>query len=442
MRMSARGGLAAGLLLLLLMLFTGPAAAQGAVRHAAPNGTGPAASCPVADPCEIEDAIEDPSVADGDVIVLAGGDYNVSSTLTVLGEITVRGKSPGHAGARIITDAPTAGILMITPAAVVRDVTVIKNGNSGRGVSVVNGTLDRAQVIAPAAIACELGSVDANNARIKNTTCSAGGDAAARISLDGPGLEFGVLENVTAYSSTNQTAIRARGVNNGQVQLNGRNVIALGGMFKDIVAEDDDAGASTATVTMSSSSYNGVSFGPGPSSVTPIGSGTNIGGAALLDPAGRDFRQLPNSQTIDAGILPPNGAGPVDYAGEQRVQGAAIDIGADEAVDPERILRLLGKRVKAKRTLKIKARCQDAPCEISGRAIVKPMGSKKKTRRLGATSAAAGSGTKVKVKLPRKLAKRLRRKGGRVKVRARGTDPVGFTDTERKIYKVKKRRKK
>lgn len=438
MKMSARGGLAIGPLLLLLLLAY-PAAAQGAVRHAAPNGTGPAASCPAADPCEIEDAIEDPSVADGDVIVLANGDYNVSSTLTVQGEITVRGQSPGHAGARIITNALT-GIFMITPAAVVRDVTVIKNLNAGRGVWIVNGTLDRAQVIAPAAIACELGSVDSGNARIRNTVCSAGSEAAVRIEVDGPGLEFGILENVTAHSSQSQAAVLARGVNNGQVQLIGRNVIALGGPAKDIVAADDNAGASSATVTMSSSSYNGVSVGF-QSSVTTIGSGSNIGGVALADPAGRDFRQLPNSQTIDAGISPPSGPGPVDYTGEQRVQGAAIDIGADEAVDPERILKLLGRKVKARRTLKFKARCQDAPCEISGKAVVKPKGSKKKKRKLRAASAAAGSKTQVKVKIPRKLAKRLKRKGGKVKVRAKGTAPLGFTDRERKTYKVKKKRK-
>ena len=430
----------AGLVVALAALVV-PAAASGAVRHAAPGGSGPAASCPAANPCEIEAAIEDPSVADGDHIVLADGDYNLTETLTVAGEITVRGRNPGFSGARIISNADPA-IFMITPGATVRDLTLIKNEDKGQGFLIANGTLDRAQVIAPTSNACELGSADAGNARIRNTVCSAGGEAAVLSEQDGPGLEFGILENVTAHSFTNQTvAILARGLNNGQVQLTGRNTIALSGTSGpgfDILA-DDEAGGSSADVTMSNSAYDYVANGFN-SSVTPIASGTNIGGnVALVDPGGRDFRQLPNSGTLDAGA-PPAGIGPVDFAGDARIQGSAIDIGADEAVDRDRILKLLGKRVKAKRKLRFKGRCQDAACEISGKAVIKAKG-KKKTRKLRSAGAAAGSKAKITVKVPKRLAKRLKRKGGRVTLRATGTDAAGFIDRESKRYLVKKRRR-
>jgi hypothetical protein len=62
---------------------------------------------------------------------------------------------------------------------------------------------------------------------------------------------------------------------------------------------------------------------------------TDLGGNLTVEPQlvdlGVDFHQLPGSPTIDAG-QPSMLLGSTDLDGEQRVQGAAPDIGADEAV--------------------------------------------------------------------------------------------------------------
>ncbi|HEU4665179.1 MAG TPA: right-handed parallel beta-helix repeat-containing protein [Dokdonella sp.] len=51
----------------------------------------------------------------------------------------------------------------------------------------------------------------------------------------------------------------------------------------------------------------------------------------FLDPAAPDLRVAPDSPAIDAGVLPDGGlAGSFDYAGDPRVAGEAIDIGAYE----------------------------------------------------------------------------------------------------------------
>jgi len=188
----------------VMAVLLAPAAAGGAVRFAAPAGGGPAGSCPEANPCNVEDAVEHASVADGDEVVLANGDYNLTETLTVSENITVRGTAPGFSGARIISSADPS-IFMIPTEAVLRDLSLIKGGDKGQGLLIANGLAERVRVIAPESIACELGSVDSGNAVIRNSVCS-GGEPGVLISVDGVGLEFGVLDGVTAHSSGPATA--------------------------------------------------------------------------------------------------------------------------------------------------------------------------------------------------------------------------------------------
>jgi hypothetical protein len=247
--------------------------------------------------------------------------------------ITVSGTAPGFPGARMISSADPS-IFMIPTEAVLRDLSLIKGGDKGQGLLIANGLAERVRVIAPESIACELGSVDSGNAVIRNSVCS-GGEPGVLISVEGVGLEFGVLDGVTAHSS---------------------------------------------------------------------------------------------------------GPGAFDFSGEARIQAGAIDIGADEFPDPAEILDLLGKKLKAKRALSFMARCRSTPCEVSGKAVVKPKSAKKATRKLKPASAGAGETTKVKVRLSKRLARKLKRSGGKVTVRAVGAaDPLGFSEKARKRYRVKKR---
>lgn len=73
------------------------AAAQAETRYAAPGGDGPVATCPQENPCDIQTAVEDVAVADGDEVIVAEGTDNIAGDpLTIDNAITVRGPAPGE----------------------------------------------------------------------------------------------------------------------------------------------------------------------------------------------------------------------------------------------------------------------------------------------------------------------------------------------------------
>lgn len=52
-----------------------PAVASAGTRYAAPNGTGPVATCPQADPCDLADAMDYNVLRNGDEVVFGPGTY-------------------------------------------------------------------------------------------------------------------------------------------------------------------------------------------------------------------------------------------------------------------------------------------------------------------------------------------------------------------------------
>src|SRR6476469_6233958 len=55
------------------------ASAFAATRYSEPGGNGPAATCPVSDPCDIQTAVEDSSVEFNDEIVVLPGTYTLGA---------------------------------------------------------------------------------------------------------------------------------------------------------------------------------------------------------------------------------------------------------------------------------------------------------------------------------------------------------------------------
>lgn len=427
---------------LALLMVLPPGLASAATRHAAPAGDGPQASCPLANPCSIEDAIEGPAVADGDEIVLADGNYPVAGTLMIAGEITVRGRTLGFFGARIISNADPA-VFMITPAARLRDLILVRNGPSGRALLIANGIAERVVVAAPQSIACVLGSADAGNAVIRNAACSGGvyGVLAAKTDL---GLEFAVLDGVTAHTQAGEHAILALGESDGQINLSLTNTIALGGTKASLGAEAEAANSARADVAASSSAFATTSQTGAITTVPAPGSGTNISTpATLVNPVGADFRQVAGSPTIDAGIAGP-GSGPFDFAGDPRNQAGRIDIGADEALGPpERLLQLIPKKLRPGRRMVVSAQCPASFCEITARARIETLSKKNKRVFRKPFKPAAGGGAdriKLKLKLGKRTARRVKRFGRKLGVTAFATDPTGIEDTDTRLYKIRKKR--
>lgn len=307
-----------------------PAGAAAATRYASPTGIGPPGSCPQADPCDLQDAVEDAAVGDGDEVVVTGGPYSESSQLDVGDAITVA-KQPGAATPTINTTA-TIGIRVNDPGAVVRDLAI--NQTAGvTGLLVSEGTAERLRVRTSQANAC--GALSATGvALLRDSTClnsnpSSGSAIAATIGA-ATGAYVSRLRNVTGYATgTNSIGLNADANGGAWMLVDARNVI-VSGVLRDIRA-DYTAGSPPTLVSMTSSNYaTEIEVSPGAGITDPGTGGNQITEPLLANPAGNDFAQLSGSPTINAGTVD-GFLGTTDLAGAARIQESAPDIGADES---------------------------------------------------------------------------------------------------------------
>lgn len=309
-----------------------PASADAAAtRYAAPAGTGPAASCPQANPCSLEDAVEDPGVAAGDEVVVANGAYSLTDRLDIDDAISVGGAP----SAVPVISAATPGepaVAVDAAGAELHDVNVQQSA-AEPAVRLLEGTAERVSAASAGAGACELAATGGAQALFRDGVCwsgpAAAGASAVSVAWAGAGSVAGTLRNVVAWASgPGGAGIGATASGGGLASVNARNVIASGAAA-DVTAIA--TGGSTAAVTLATSNFADVTAGGGgTATVTPPSGGGNQTAAPLLaDPDGGDFAELGGSPTIDAGSI--DGLlGPRDLAGESRIQGPAPDIGADE----------------------------------------------------------------------------------------------------------------
>jgi hypothetical protein len=312
-------------------VLAGPVTASAAQRFAAPGGAGTA--CTEANPCDLETAVEDPSVNPGDEVILAGGSYDlVAATLTVDDAITVRPVD----GARPGIGSTALSAVEVTANATVRDVDVVVAGGGDYAVSATSGTLERIGAYAPSGdAACRV--VTGGNVLMRNSVCLAGAVAALQVDGTTGASTQATLRNVNAYSPDDggpgaSLGILANSLTGGTITVDARNVIAVG-ETSDVAASTDDSPGSGATVTFASSNFsNPLTFGTG-TSVTPAGSAGNQTAEPVFVP-GFDITmdQAASSPTVDAGTSDGQ-LGSLDIDRQQRVQNGTPDIGADEALD-------------------------------------------------------------------------------------------------------------
>lgn len=84
--------------LALALTLTLAPAANAAQRYASPTGTGAPSVCAVDNPCNINDATNSTYTSDGDEVILAAGDYTVTSTVGIAEAIEVHGARRGATG--------------------------------------------------------------------------------------------------------------------------------------------------------------------------------------------------------------------------------------------------------------------------------------------------------------------------------------------------------
>ncbi len=316
----------AGLALLVAGAFGVPlAGAQSAwaVRYASPSGKASSDCKSAASACDIVTAIHGkpgnvPSL--GEEVVLAPGEYTVDEITPGASDLIVRG-APG--GARPVIKANEVEAFQASYLTLA-DLTVEHTGG-GYGLLDSGGTLERVLLRGMQAgwplCQCYGGKlIDSVAVVLPGST----GPAVGIYSNGGTTSE--TLRNDTLYSeSASAGALELlQEASTGSLSLEAINTIAVN------AAGGAGVRASARTgITLGSSDF-----------AKPAGAGSisNIGGNVSAPPlfanaAASDFRELPGSPTIDAGVSSA-ADGALDFEGNARVAGSSTDIGALEYQPP------------------------------------------------------------------------------------------------------------
>jgi hypothetical protein len=309
--------------------------AWGALRFAEPAGDGPAATCPQADPCDLDTAVENGAVIDDDEIVVTPGTYNVTD-LVVSDAVDLHGQAL-QPRPTINTTGGTG--INLADSATVRDLTIEATGLVAIAASFGNPTIERvsAHATAGGGSACTAHT----SVTIRDTICRQSGTNSRGVGANlstFPGTTTVRLRNVTAVGSASGIGLTYSG-DQVVLEADARGVIADGGTADVLAAAS--SGAST-QITLDHSNYATefeTTGGTGVSAtVTDPGTGTNQTAAPLFVNAGAgDFHQQAGSPTIDAGAVDAF-SGPTDIDGDARtlegdgVCPTAPDIGADELI--------------------------------------------------------------------------------------------------------------
>jgi hypothetical protein len=403
--------------------------ASAAVRYTEPGGNGPASSCPQSNPCDILDAVEDPSVVNGDEVIVLPGTYDIGAEeVDVEDDIDLHGAV--GAPPPLITSTSTA--LNNHDAAVgeddayIHDLRLESTGGGTALFSFQGESLIERVVAISNGNACHPPS---EPGVFRDSVCfsTGAGDSAILAPISGGGLDIYEFRNLTALArGAGSFGLRfsAGGTTYSQ-QVNARNVIA-DGTSVDVSATENGT-SSTVAIVLENSNYDTENEPDVTTSVTDPGAGTNQTDAPeLADPANGDFHQLPGSPTIDAGGDFPL-LGPLDFERQPRVQGARIDIGADEFDDTLKLKAKAKKHQKA-RKLKVKVQCPEEECTVVAKGKAAAGGESFKLKR---KQKFLNAGQKKKLKLRAKnldgLEDLLAEGHGKAKIKVKGTDAGGVT---------------
>ncbi len=299
----------------VFVLLLGAQAAAAATRYTAPAGHG--TSCTESAPCAFYDAVNEAS--GGDQVIMLPGTYE-EGAVRIEKAISVGGQ-PG-------TQPPT--LKMFGSPLVIE--------NSGANLHDLRLELGSESMGGP--LDLESGTVE----RIYATSSGLGGNACfvgsglIRNSVCATGLQVEGFDNHTEAAVRNVTAVPLVLGASGDIHFSATifNTVVLPeepGKADVIVSVGEGA---SGAFDLSHSLYTKVDDISSSDDVTVTKPGTNGNITApplLVNPAAGDFRELPGSPTIAAGIVDPL-IGSTDLAGAPRVQppcpGAVPDIGAYE----------------------------------------------------------------------------------------------------------------
>ena len=297
-----------------------PSAAAADQRYAAAAGT-PADPCTQNDPCDFETAVE--GAAGGDEVIVEPGVHTPPGQVSLATAAVVHGVE-GQPAPQIVSAAGTA-ISVTDPNAELRWLEVTHSG-AGDGVRLDDGLGQRLRVRSPGGgLACHV-----RGATLRDSVCWATGSGGLAAGMDATGSpEETTLVNVTAVASgAGSRGLSVEASAGAFANLFAFNTIADGAIDTEV----DSDGASVAIANIDYSNFATQSV-VGPNSfATPPGTARNQDAPpSFADAASGDFHQTEDSPTVESGTLE-HGVGDLDAYGEQRVDGFALDIGADELI--------------------------------------------------------------------------------------------------------------
>jgi hypothetical protein len=328
---------ALGTIAALAVLAAAPAGAAAATTyHASPNGSG--AECSASSPCTTGEALA--KASSGDTVIMAGdeGTYGTPGS-PIVPELQVRDGvalegAAGQPMPQIYSHGASAAIRLGEGGTGQRLSNVAIHEEFGGEALVGSGTVERVLALASSGGGCRL---EAPGATVLDSVC-AGSSGIFDILNSGSGTLPLTLRNDTIYGTETGLLAFSEGP---KFQIAAVNTIFHGTEVADI--ETGNTGGEV-TVGLDHSNYATL-VNPLGGTVTPAGSGTNQLAAPLFEnAAGRDFSQLNDSPTIDAGATEAAN-GSTDLLGNPRsLLGRTItcnrftpgptDIGAYEFVPP------------------------------------------------------------------------------------------------------------
>jgi hypothetical protein len=424
MRAVRRLGVAA-IGLAALGLFTAGAAAA-ATRYASPDGSAQG-SCRKAHPCPIRHAVTGASA--GDRVLLKGGVYELgSNALDVPAAITL---APAGRANALLHSQGDHTVETFGAGTTIRDLAIVAEnpGSVSFGIDTqAKTTIERCFVLSSGV---NRAAILAGSHSVVRDTIAIASDGADAILTSTGGA---TLSNVTAFA----TGGSARGLSSDNGFGSPQKVIVkdsiLTGAGSDIDATDQQMGDQPdIVVKVSHSNFDAVTD-QAPDARIVQGSGNQTDPPIYVDSLNFDFRQAPGSPTINAGAGTANHR--TDFEGNPRIQGSAIDMGADEATQPpESLLKLRKHVLKPGLKLKVPLVCPPADCQIDASGALRLPGS---DVMLPIVSRSARQGKRVHIvfSISQSNLHRIKQAGenARLTFSAHAEDGAGFTTDKARSY--------